>query len=577
MVEHAKRIINSKIVFGLHMAMYGVIVLLNIFAFINAGEADEKNYFALVFVILFMTMAVADSVTMLVKKDLYDANRIIMIYRIVQIAIFIVYYFGTLNDVGNTVGILALLVLCVELDFFFQYDSSSKRNIGYVIIGVVTLIVTIVFMMRSQSYLQGMNVLCTAIMWMVALIVVVEIVMNSYHYFWELYVAQNRKVSQLNDANELLKEQQNEIKRTNEFLGIQKIELQAANKKINRSHDEMSVQNEVGNIINSMVEQDEMLDRICKILRVRMELDLVGVMLEPDEALYIPGAEKTDKEIYVSHLLGDSYEMKVMNRIISGEYDDLLELDNTHIRNDKIRQQRDENDGQIMESLMLIPLWKQKKKIGSLCLGKRQMNWFVDNCGFYENIATQISIGIANKRLYEQMHQMAIRDGLTHIYNRRYLTKRLDEYLGKAITKKTQVSLAMVDIDKFKQINDTYGHSCGDIAICRVATLLNQAAIRYGGIAGRYGGEEFVLAFPDKSIVKLQKIVEDIQDQIRQEEVVFEGNTIPIRVSMGIASYPETCENPAELLNRADFAMYYSKKHGRDCITVDSQELNAKI
>lgn len=212
-----------------------------------------------------------------------------------------------------------------------------------------------------------------------------------------------------------------------------------------------------------------------------------------------------------------------------------------------------------------------------MLIGKCEFGAFADSRAFFESLASQISLGIYNRRLYEQMQDMAIRDGLTHIYNRRHLTKLLNENLMNAVSHKTSVALALFDIDKFKLVNDTYGHPCGDVVICHVATLLNETAVRYGGIAGRYGGEEFVIAFAEKSLVEMTKIVEEVHDRIKKEKISFEDKQLSVSVSAGVASYPETCKNPSDLMTRADWAMYYSKRMGRDRITIDSEDLETAM
>ena len=137
--------------------------------------------------------------------------------------------------------------------------------------------------------------------------------------------------------------------------------------------------------------------------------------------------------------------------------------------------------------------------------------------------------------------------------------------------------MALFDIDKFKMVNDTYGHQCGDEVIRYVTTLLNKGALANGGIAGRYGGEEFVIAFLDKGLDETYEIVKEIHNQIRSEVVVYGGKEIQVRASAGVASYPETCSNPSELLTRADWAMYHSKRNGRDQITIDSDKVENQM
>lgn len=259
---------------------------------------------------------------------------------------------------------------------------------------------------------------------------------------------------------------------------------------------------------------------------------------------------------------------------------ELMSLTQTYIKNaqtDSIQLFKFLFEEQELASIICLPIMKQEERLGTLIVGKDRTNVFMDGRAFYENIANQIGIGISNARLYAKMNDMAIRDGLTRIYNRRHLTYLINEYLSQAMEKKQPLSLALFDIDKFKMINDTYGHQCGDEVIRYVAALLNKGALRHGGIAGRYGGEEFVVAFLGKNLEEAHEIVKQIHEQIRNEDVVYGDKHIQVRASAGVASYPSTCSNPSDLLTRADWAMYHSKKNGRDQITVDSDLIVDKM
>ena len=231
-----------------------------------------------------------------------------------------------------------------------------------------------------------------------------------------------------------------------------------------------------------------------------------------------------------------------------------------------------------MPSVICLPIiGKEEARYGTLIVMKNKINVFMDGAAFYQNIAGQISLGVSNAMLYEQMNDMAKRDGLTRIYNRGYLNELLNVYLQEAMQKKTGVTLALFDIDKFKMVNDTYGHQCGDEAIKHVSRLLNIAALRNGGIAGRYGGEEFVIAFLGKSVKQVYEITQQVHVQIRETPVKYADKVFQITASAGIASYPETCENPMDRLTRADWAMYSSKQNGRNRITIDNPEILNKM
>jgi diguanylate cyclase (GGDEF)-like protein len=231
----------------------------------------------------------------------------------------------------------------------------------------------------------------------------------------------------------------------------------------------------------------------------------------------------------------------------------------------------------LMGSIMIMPLLRGDERIGVFFVGYPKYDFFKDNKQFFENIVSQFLIAIANANMYMKMETMAIKDGLTNIYNRRHLTQMFNEAMNQAILTKRPISVALFDIDKFKNVNDQYGHLFGDVVIKTVASLADQYAQESGGFAGRYGGEEFVIVFPNKVLEEAYEVVKKIHGEVKKKELEHNGMIVHITVSAGVTSYPETCSNPGELLNRADWAMYYSKEHGRDQITIDSDEVRKEV
>lgn len=178
---------------------------------------------------------------------------------------------------------------------------------------------------------------------------------------------------------------------------------------------------------------------------------------------------------------------------------------------------------------------------------------------------------------YQTMHEMAIRDGLTGIYNRGHLNQIFSDLCVESASCNEALSVALFDIDHFKLVNDTYGHLFGDTVIVAIAKLAQEIAEKNRGIAARYGGEEFVIVFPRKNIEVSKLIIEEMKQCISGFKLNYNDTLVSVHVSVGITSYPETCEEPLQLLNHADWAMYYSKKNGRNRITVDSEEVREAV
>ena len=134
---------------------------------------------------------------------------------------------------------------------------------------------------------------------------------------------------------------------------------------------------------------------------------------------------------------------------------------------------------------------------------------------------------------------MAIHDSLTGIYNRRHLNLLFNEDLNQCIMNNQSLSVALFDIDKFKVVNDTYGHIFGDEVIREVAQLGNEIAKQYQGYAARYGGEEFVILFPNHTLSETIEYMKEFQKRMRNMDFYHEETKVKIRVSIGITSYPE--------------------------------------
>jgi diguanylate cyclase (GGDEF)-like protein len=132
------------------------------------------------------------------------------------------------------------------------------------------------------------------------------------------------------------------------------------------------------------------------------------------------------------------------------------------------------------------------------------------------------------------------------------------------------ISVLMLDIDHFKNVNDTYGHLAGDEAIRSVARSDWEVAKKYGGMAVRFGGEEFLLILQNTPLEKAKEIAAELHEKIRTTTIYFEDYEININTSLGVANYPTTVQDPQLTLDRSDKAMYYGKTHGRGRIIVDT-------
>ena len=175
-----------------------------------------------------------------------------------------------------------------------------------------------------------------------------------------------------------------------------------------------------------------------------------------------------------------------------------------------------------------------------------------------------IGLAINNAMTHSKFQRLAAIDGLTSIYNRRFGMDRLKEDFARAVRDESSVTLAMVDIDHFKQVNDTYGHLVGDKAIIMVSSII-KGSLRDGDIVVRYGGEEFLIILHGADSDDAVNVCERIRHKVK-DSIVKEGDQqIKLTVSIGIASYPEhPASKEVELIDMADQALYHAKNTGRD-------------
>jgi len=186
-----------------------------------------------------------------------------------------------------------------------------------------------------------------------------------------------------------------------------------------------------------------------------------------------------------------------------------------------------------------------------------------DDLRMAESFINNVSIAIEKSFLYrkaEELQKLSITDPLTGIYNRRYLNRRLAEEITRYNRYKHPFSFMMLDLDKFKEYNDTYGHLAGDNLIRSLATVMENS-LRTIDIAARFGGDEFVAIFPQTPKVDAIQITNRLKEKI-DRELGDKYAEMPLSVSMGLATFPDDASSIMELIEKTDQALYLAKKGG---------------
>jgi diguanylate cyclase (GGDEF)-like protein len=220
--------------------------------------------------------------------------------------------------------------------------------------------------------------------------------------------------------------------------------------------------------------------------------------------------------------------------------------------------------------LLLVPLVQGDEMIGFLSVREPHDRRIpsVEKVQTLEVFATQAVTALQSARQYEEIKRLTFIDALTPAYNHRFFQEALAKEVSRHARTGHEMALAMLDLDNFKKINDTYGHPVGDdILKGLVQELMTNA--RDTDVVARYGGEEFAIIFPDTPAHSAREAANRMRALV-ENRVFAPAQLGPLRitVSVGVAVYPKDGLTPADLISRADAALYFAKKNGKNRVAM---------
>ena len=174
------------------------------------------------------------------------------------------------------------------------------------------------------------------------------------------------------------------------------------------------------------------------------------------------------------------------------------------------------------------------------------------------------AVVLERANLIRKTKDLATKDSLTDLFLRNYFTERFDEEIKRASFKRTQFGIVILDIDDFKKINDTYGHTVGDMVLKKLASILQRNVGDSGNVASRLGGEEFVFLIVESNRTIVKRVAERIRKEIEKSTVSFRRKNINFTVSLGLAMYPKDGIDTQQLLCTADHSLYRAKREGKN-------------
>jgi diguanylate cyclase (GGDEF)-like protein len=203
-------------------------------------------------------------------------------------------------------------------------------------------------------------------------------------------------------------------------------------------------------------------------------------------------------------------------------------------------------------------------------------NFYESDLKILELFSSHAATAIRNARAHQQLSQLAITDSLTGVYNRRHFFEMAEKEFHQAVRYKHPLSVIMFDLDFFKRLNDSFGHTCGDEILLKVAQRC-ASQMREADIMGRYGGEEFVIALPETNAQDAVSLADRLCQSLAAKPIDLEAIQVPVTASFGIATLKSEETNLMQVLNRADIALYHAKQSGRNRATAWVQDMQNGI
>ncbi len=322
------------------------------------------------------------------------------------------------------------------------------------------------------------------------------------------------------------------------------------------------------------------LAKILEKINLSLELDTVAEVLV-QEAFFLIGKEKGVGILY----LIDSHNQRLIlfkskaeekGLVIKAKEGDILDLWVLRhgsplliedIKND-FRFDPDKLcalDIRPISSLISAPFLIENKQLGILRLDSRVIGAYSqDDLRFLVSISDLGAVAIENSEFFKRTQDLAIHDSLTGLYTKSYFMERFKQECKRTIRQGSPLALMMLDIDFFKEYNDRFGHTAGDIVLQKLSRILVDSFAKFNPVICRFGGEEFCVAITGVEKREAYDIADSLRLKIENEKVVLRRSQTNITVSIGLANLPLDTMDDEELIRKADKAMYQAKQSGRN-------------
>lgn len=228
---------------------------------------------------------------------------------------------------------------------------------------------------------------------------------------------------------------------------------------------------------------------------------------------------------------------------------------------EKLRAQ----DTRVFSSLIAAPLISENKFLGVIRLDNHKPGFFTqDDLRFLVSMSDLGGLALENSELFQKTQDLAIHDALTSLYTKGYFTERLKEEFKRCLRQAMPLSMLMLDIDLFKNYNDEFGHTAGDIVLKEISRIMSDSLSNFNALISRFGGEEFCVCLSGMDKNSACRVAESLRERIEKTKVVLRRTESHVTISIGVANFPADVTETDELIRASDEALYKAKQKGRN-------------
>ena len=409
-------------------------------------------------------------------------------------------------------------------------------------------------------------------------IILLTVLDKNLDRFWGKKAGAQAFISKNVDFN-IIKSKINEVIETSKLTENDKAKI--AEYKI--ENEDSSVNNQINHILNELLMQSTFLNEFRNLneyfthekVLVEKMFDMLSSFVEYDvaSAFFNPPDDLSKKILYFDMKNSDvsAFVIENIKRNFFSEIQISRQFKTTEYVHEYINKSENISNNKILsinsiKSTLILPLVFEGKMLGGVAFYSKD-NIDYSKFKFFNILKNELLTLFEMKSLYTEVEFLSVTDGLTGLYNRRYFEFNLEREFLRAKRYKNNLSMAILDIDFFKKINDTFGHQCGDYILKEVARLTKES-FRKTDMIYRYGGEEFTIILPETSLTNASIPLERLRNKIEAFEFVYNNEKIKLSISVGISEMKYNYSEQTELLSTADKALYKAKQTGRNKVVI---------